>query len=68
MAKETYIKKEVYPYQSRFGSHLKMVIKDNNDGTVICKDEFGEYTTLKRRLDNGMADPSRFNSTRVQIG
>jgi hypothetical protein len=67
MAKDTYIKKEVYPYPSRFGSHLNMMIKDNSDGTVVCEDEFGEYTTNKRSLDNGLADVARFNSRRVKI-
>ena len=46
---------------SRFGSHKSMVVKDLENGSVICKDDVGEYTTLKERLDNGLADPSRFS-------
>lgn len=46
---------------SPHGSHLSMVVKDNEDGTVVCKDDYGEYTTLKSVLDNGLADPRRFS-------
>ncbi len=54
-----------YPYPSLYGSHASMMVKDNEDGTVVCKDEFGEYTTLKNRLDNGSADPNRYASSRL---
>lgn len=43
-----------------------MVLKDNEDGTVVCQDEFGEYTTTRDRLDNGCADPVRYALHRIQ--
>ena len=52
------IKKEIYPYLSRYGSHSDMVVRENGD-KVICKDEFGEYETTRDRLDNKLADPRR---------
>jgi len=55
-----------YQYPSRFGSHRSMVLKDNEDGTVVCQDEFGEYTTTRDRLDNGCADPVRYALHRIQ--
>lgn len=58
MAKE---KTDKYAYPSRFGSHKSMVIKDNEDGTVICKDENGEYMTSVSRLDDNTADPKRWD-------
>ncbi len=53
------VAKEVYPYPSRFGSHDVMCI-DKVKGVVICRDELGEYETDEWRLDNGLADPNRF--------
>lgn len=54
-------KKAVYGYSSRFGSHKSMVVKTVDDNKVVCKDEFGEYTTNVKRLDDGTADPARFD-------
>jgi len=62
MAKDA---KATYKYPSRFGSHLSMVVEENSDGTVILQDEFGIYTTETTRLDNGLADPNRYNSERL---
>lgn len=45
---------------SRYGSHSCMVVKDNEDGTVICKDDSHEYVTFSHRIDNGLADPKRY--------
>tara|TARA_Y100000385_G_C12950893_1_gene575424 strand:+ start:544 stop:831 length:288 start_codon:yes stop_codon:yes gene_type:complete len=53
---------------SPYGSHSSMVVdiekeaKGNNVPVdkVICKDEKGYYITYKKRLDNGLADPSRY--------
>jgi len=56
-------KEDNYPFPSRYGSHQSMVIKEN-DGTVVCKDEYGEYTTSKDRLDTGGADPNRYALSR----
>ena len=57
--------KETYKFPSRFGTHANMVVKENEDGTVICLDEFGEYTTPKDRIDNGLADPNRYAESRL---
>jgi hypothetical protein len=43
---------------SFYGSHKSMVVEDLGE-TVVCKDDRGTYITLKDRLDNGLADPSR---------
>jgi len=56
----------VYPYPSRYGSHKSMIVSENGDGTVVCKDECGEYITYATILDNGLADPHRFNGDRVR--
>ncbi len=53
-----------YPYPSRFGSHKSMVVRENGD-KVVCQDEFGEYDTFKNRLDNGLADPLRYELKRI---
>lgn len=67
MAKVTQLaKQEKYNYPSRFGSHKSMVVKDNSDGTVVCEDEFGEYTTFTNRIDSGLSDPNRYALDRVQ--
>jgi hypothetical protein len=58
-------KVEKYPHPTRFGSHASMMVKDNGDGTVVCADEFGEYITEKIRLDNGSADPNRYQENRL---
>ena len=70
MAKKIVDKREKetpYNYPSRFGSHASMVDKDRTDklgnpDLVVCKDEFGFYTTYKRRLDSGLADPNRYDN------
>jgi len=46
---------------SLYGSHQSMVVKELDNGKVICKDDLGEYTTLTSKLDNGLADPSRWS-------
>lgn len=47
---------------SLYGSHESMVIEENCDGSVTCRDAFGDYTTNKGVLDNGFADPNRYNN------
>lgn len=59
------VKEAPYKYPSRFGSHRSMVVEENSDGTVICEDEFGFYTTFANRLDNGCADPKRYEVSRL---
>ena len=46
---------------SLYGSHQSMVVKELDNGKVVCKDDLGEYTTLTSKLDNGLADPSRWS-------
>ncbi|MCX5637085.1 MAG: hypothetical protein NTX52_05250 [Planctomycetota bacterium] len=59
-----------YPYPSRFGSHKSMVVREEGEdlvqGQLVCKDEFGEYVTLRTRLDSGLADPARYNESRLE--
>jgi hypothetical protein len=57
--------KEAYGYPSRFGSHATMVdelatAKLESPEHVVCRDEYGQYTTESRRLDDGLADPNRY--------
>lgn len=55
-----------YPYPSVFGSHRSMMVRESGDGEhCVCEDEFGEYETELRRLDNGSADPNRYRSSRL---
>ena len=62
---ERVIEKQVkYKYPSRFGTHASMVVSEA-DGMVVCEDEFGQYTTLKNRVDNGCADPNRYTERRI---
>jgi len=36
-----------------------------SSGRVVCTDEFGDYETSEDRLDNGLADPNRYNVKRL---
>tara|TARA_Y100000296_G_scaffold83231_1_gene113668 strand:+ start:267 stop:512 length:246 start_codon:yes stop_codon:yes gene_type:complete len=59
--------------KSLFGSHQDMVVPLDDpsedikgllpisDHQVICKDDVGYYVTDKKRLDDGLADPARYN-------
>ncbi len=53
-----------YPFPSRFGSHSSMVLSQNED-EVLCEDEFGRYSTSKKNLDSGLADPNRTATSRI---
>ncbi len=55
---------KTYVGESPYGSHKSMVVRELGDGHVVLKDELGEYITHKIYLDNGKADPNRFNATR----
>ena len=66
-------KKEKYPYPSRHGSHSSMINEQEtselealfgHSKQVALEDEKGLYITEKRRLDTGLADPSRYSSRR----
>ena len=52
---------------SLFGSHTSMVVAstDAKTGRVLLKDEKGEYETTRDRLDTGLADPRRYDSSRL---
>ena len=56
------VKKEKHPYPSRFGSHTSMIVEEKGEW-VICEDEDGLYPTLRRFIDNGLADPHRFSTS-----
>jgi len=43
-----------------YGSHKSMVVKELDNGQVVCQDDRGEYTTHVNKLDNGLADPARW--------
>ena len=61
--------------KSPYGSHASMVVDPTvlgsggaivtlKDNEVICQDDRGYYTTLKNRLDNGLADTNRYSNRR----
>jgi hypothetical protein len=50
---------------SLYGSHASMIEEELSDGTVVLLDEKGKYSTTKDRLDTGLADPRRYDSSRV---
>jgi hypothetical protein len=45
---------------SRFGSHSSMIVRELENGRVVCVDEFGEYETDRSRIDSGAADVNRW--------
>ncbi len=49
---------------SLFGSHSSM-IESEAGGVVVLRDEKGLYATTRGRLDTGLADPKRYDSSRV---
>ena len=62
---------ERYKYPTRYGSHLSMVDEEktgelNKENKVVIEDEHGYYITDESRLDNGLADPKRYNSNRLK--
>lgn len=68
MAKDD--KKKNYSFPSVFGSHTSMIneaktekLQDKN--LVVLTDEFGDYTTEKNRLNSGLADPNRYQQSRL---
>jgi hypothetical protein len=63
-------KKEEIKFPSLYGSHSSMIDEEEteklDDGTmVVLKDEKGFYKTYRKRLDNKMADPRRYNMSRI---
>lgn len=66
MAKTRSVKRHVtgttITSKSWFGSHVDMVVEELNEKEVMCEDQLGRYKTLRTRLDNGLADPNRYNN------
>lgn len=50
---------------SPYGSHRVMVVKELDDGKVICEDGYGQYETTVDRLDTGLADPCRYSGRNI---
>lgn len=62
---------------SQFGSHESMVVDHSelqiggidivlSEQQVLCEDDKGYYVTKKSKLDNGLADPSRYSNRRFK--
>ena len=63
-------KPEPYTYPTRYGSHASMVDMEktgelNKENKVVIQDEHGYYVTDENRLDNGLADPNRYKTSRL---
>jgi hypothetical protein len=58
-------KKAEVHYKSTYGSHSDMINEDyvefnsGDHGMVICKDNRGDYVTLRKFLDCGLCDYNR---------
>ena len=66
------IKQESYKYPTRYGSHSSMIDEEktgelNNDKEVVLEDEYGYYTTERKRLDSGLSDPNRYKGDRLKF-
>ncbi len=48
---------------SRYGSHASMV-ESTHGWLLVLRDEKGTYITSSDRLDTGLADPRRYDSSR----
>lgn len=56
-----------YKFPSYYGSHSSMIDVEkskelNHPSQVVCKDEYGFYTTDMLYVDSGLADPNRYNN------
>ena len=65
-------KQESYKYPTRFGSHSSMIDEEktgelNNDKRVVLEDEHGYYTTDRKRIDSGLADPNSYKGGRLKF-
>ena len=59
--------KATYQYPSRFGTHTSMLVSDaTEDGSVKAKDEYGEYTTNMKNVDNNQIDWNRADYKRIK--
>jgi len=66
------VKQESYDYPTRFGSHSSMIDEEkttelNDEQRVVLEDEHGYYTTERKRIDSGLADPNRYKSDRLKF-
>ena len=68
MAKKFDNKDKTYKndFPSECGSHASMIDEEktaalDNEDWVVCIGERGPYATEKRKLDNGMSDPNRWD-------
>ena len=52
---------------SLYGSHASMIVADTLKGEpwLALRDEKGVYETTRDRLDTGLADPRRYDGSRV---
>ena len=65
-------KHEPYKHKTRYGSHADMIDEEktselNNENLVVLSDEHGYYITERTRLDNGLADPKRYDGKRLNF-
>ena len=60
VARVFYVRSQNIKSPSPFGSHDEMVTRKQGN-KVWCEDSKGEYQTTKDRLDNGLADPNRYD-------
>ena len=74
MAFQRKVEKKAQPtltVPSLYGSHASMIEENCTDiggialGEVCLRDEKGTYWTPADRLDTGLADPRRYDSSRV---
>ena len=53
-----------------FGTRKDMVVKEILDGDqvvkIIAQDDRGQYITYPEHIDDGLADPNRFDDNRVE--
>jgi len=59
------LEQKKYPFPSQYGSHRSMVVEEG-ESHCICEDELGRYETEIWRLDNGLADPNRYEESRLK--
>ena len=65
-------KQEAYKYKTRYGSHTDMIDEEKtselkDERFVVLQDEHGYYITERTRLDNGLADPKRYDGERLKF-
>lgn len=43
------------------------IVLNNDMGAVVCKDDSGFYMTFKKMIDNGLADPNRYDNPYMRL-